>query len=65
MARVREATRRGEWYRAYGNGERVTLASLWRRGAIERRVRARDGQTRVVPEGSADAAYEYQTKRTA
>ena len=45
-------TRRGGWYRASHNGERVTLASLWRRGALERR--ARRGE-----EGSPDAAYEY------
>lgn len=28
----------GRWYRATGNGERVTLAALWRCGQLERRV---------------------------
>lgn len=51
---VLEAVRasRPIWFRARGNGERVTLASLYRRGALERRVR------RGV-EGDPDAAYEY------
>lgn len=40
------------WYRADGNGERVTLASLYRAGVLDRR--ARRGE-----EGSAAAAYEY------
>lgn len=42
----------GRWYRARSNGERVTLASLWRSGALERR--ARRGK-----EGEPDAAHEY------
>ncbi len=51
------ATKRGDWYRAItsghsGGGERVTLASLYRRGALERR--AWRGK-----EGEANAAYEY------
>lgn len=50
--RVRAAHVRGEWYRAAGNGERVTLASLKRAGVLERRAhRGKDGEP--------DAAYEY------
>lgn len=44
---------RGLWYRAARSGERVTLASLYRAGALKRR--AWRGK-----EGEADAAYEYQ-----
>jgi hypothetical protein len=51
---VQNATKRGEWYRADGRGQRVTLASLYRKGLIDRR--ARRGK-----EGDADAAYEYRT----
>lgn len=40
------------WYRAQGNGERATLASLWRAGVLERRT------WRGI-EGEADAAHEY------
>lgn len=40
------------WYRAAGNGERVTLAALWRRGVLQRRA------WRGV-EGECDAAHEY------
>ena len=41
------------WYRAASNGERVTLASLYRAGILIRRPhRGKDGE--------ADAAYEYQ-----
>ena len=47
------ATRAGRWYRAAGNGERVTLASLYRCGALVRR--AHRGK-----EGEPDAAHEYQ-----
>lgn len=43
---------RGLWYRAASSGERVTLASLYRAGALTRRAwRGKDG--------AADAAYEY------
>lgn len=43
---------RGLWYRAARSGERVTLASLYRAGALQRRAwRGREGE--------ADAAYEY------
>ena len=42
----------GRWARARRPGERVTLASLYRRGLLERRA------WRGV-EGHADAAYEY------
>jgi hypothetical protein len=45
-------TRNGGWYRAEGNGQRVTLASLFRKGALSRRA------WRGV-EGEADAAHEY------
>ena len=43
---------RGLWYRAAGSGERVTLASLYRAGALKRRAWRGN-------EGEADAAYEY------
>jgi len=43
---------RGLWYRAAGSGERVTLASLYRAGALTRRAWRGN-------EGEADAAYEY------
>jgi len=55
MFRVFCATERGAWYRASGSGERVTLASLYRRGALIRRA------WRGVA-GSADAANEYRIK---
>jgi hypothetical protein len=51
--KVAAATMRGEWYRAESSGERVTLASLLRAGALVRRVWR--GRT-----GSANAAHEYQ-----
>lgn len=42
----------GEWIRAEGEGDRVTLASLYRKGLLERRAwRGKDGE--------ANAAYEY------
>ncbi len=44
---------RGLWYRAASSGERVTLASLYRAGALKRRAWRGN-------EGEADAAYEYQ-----
>ncbi len=40
------------WFRARSSGERVTLASLWRHGLLERRA------WRGV-EGEPDAAHEY------
>lgn len=40
------------WHRARSSGERVTLASLWRKGILDRRA------WRGV-EGAADAAHEY------
>lgn len=43
---------RGLWYRAATSGERVTLASLYRAGALKR-------QAWRGKEGEADAAYEY------
>jgi hypothetical protein len=49
---VIRAMRAGHWYRAARNGERVTLASLYRAGVLIRRPH------RGV-EGAADAAYEY------
>ena len=51
--KVAAATMRGEWYRAESSGERVTLASLLRAGALVRRVWR--GRT-----GGANAAHEYQ-----
>lgn len=42
----------GGWYRASSSGERVTLASLYRKGILERRARR-------GAEGDANAAYEY------
>jgi hypothetical protein len=44
--------RKGLWYRAEGNGERVTLASLFRAGLLARRAWRGN-------EGEADAAHEY------
>lgn len=41
------------WVRAASSGERVTLASLWRRGLLDRRTR--DGR-----DSGANAAHEYQ-----
>jgi hypothetical protein len=38
IARCIKATHRGEWYRAVGSGERVTLASLHSKGLLTRRV---------------------------
>ena len=49
------ATHKGGWYRAAHPGQRVTLACLFRHGALERR--AWRGVT-----GEADAAHEYQVK---
>jgi hypothetical protein len=40
------------WYRAAGSGQRVTLASLWRKDLLERRAHRGNA-------GEADAAYEY------
>lgn len=45
------------WHRARSSGERVTLASLHRKGLLQRRAR------RGV-EGDADAAYEYACTET-
>lgn len=49
---VLRQTLRGQWYRAAGNGERITLASLFRCSALVRR--AWRGQ-----EGESNAAHEY------
>ena len=38
LVSVAGATLRGEWFRARGSGERVTLASLYRYGLLERRA---------------------------
>lgn len=52
LARCIRARETGTWYRAAGNGERVTLASLYRRGFCMRRChRGREGEP--------DAAHEY------
>lgn len=50
---VVRAQAKGQWYRATNSGERVSLASLYRRSLAKRR--AWRGQ-----EGASDAAYEYQ-----
>lgn len=42
----------GQWFRAEGRGQRVTLASLWRKGVLVRRIH-RKGKN------SADDAHEY------
>jgi hypothetical protein len=52
FVKVTLASLRGERYRAEGSGERVTLASLWRHGLLERW--AWRGH-----EGERDAAHEY------
>lgn len=52
LLRVIRASSSGEWYRAGGHGERVTLASLYHAGVLERRPRR-------GKDGDADAAYEY------
>lgn len=50
--KVTRAATSGSWYRAAHPGERVTLASLWRRGLVRRRChRGREGE--------ANAAHEY------
>ena len=46
------------WYRAASNGERVTLASLYRAGVLKRRAWRGN-------EGEANAAYEYQLTQEA
>lgn len=46
------AIRANGWIIATGNGERVTLASLYRKGLLERHPRR-------GKEGEASAAYEY------
>lgn len=52
LGRVFSATRQQHWYRAQGQGERVTLAALYRKGLLERRAWR-------GTEGAADAAHEY------
>ncbi len=49
---VTRAHRAGQWYRASGNGQRVSLASLFRHGVLERRVWRVGAQ--------ANSAHEYQ-----
>jgi single-stranded DNA-binding protein len=49
---------RDRWYRAASSGERVTLASLYRAGALTRRPWRGN-------EGEADAAYEYRLTEVA
>lgn len=50
---VTRAHRGGRWYRAAGNGQRVTLAALFRHSVLERRVWRVGAQ-------AADSAHEYQ-----
>lgn len=52
LARVAVSTLKQSWYRAASSGERVTLASLYRAGLIER-------QAHRGTEGEASAAHEY------
>ena len=52
LREVVRTTLNGEWYRATSEGERVTLASLHRRGLLERR--AWRGEA-----GDCNTAYEY------
>lgn len=52
LRRAMVAARSGEWIIATGSGDRVTLASMYRRGYFQRR-------TRRGREGERDAAYEY------
>jgi hypothetical protein len=49
---------RGLWYCAASSGERVTLASLYRAGALKRRAWRGN-------EGEANAAYEYRLTQDA
>lgn len=44
------------WYRAQNKGERVTLASLWRQGLLERRAWR-------GTEGEVSAAHEYRASQ--
>jgi hypothetical protein len=57
LSRVHTATYAKRWYRASSSGERVTLASLFKHGALERRA-WRTGKS------VADNAYEYTLART-
>jgi S-adenosylmethionine:diacylglycerol 3-amino-3-carboxypropyl transferase len=59
LARVLAATLRKEWYRAQTSGERVTLASLYRRGLLERRVWREHARAKAAGEYSSPA-HEYQ-----
>jgi hypothetical protein len=52
LENVLRATLAGRWYRASSHGERVTLASLFRHGALIRRVWRGE-------EGTANCAHEY------
>jgi hypothetical protein len=53
LSKVITLTRNGGWFRAESSGQRVTLASLFRKGHLGRR--AWRGE-----EGHPDAAHEYQ-----
>jgi hypothetical protein len=46
LAAIYEADKRGQWFRARGKGERVTLVHLYRKGILDRRVwrKAKDSQ---------------------
>lgn len=54
LSAVHTATFCKRWYRARSNGERVTLASLFRAGALSRRVWRGEG---------SNAAHEYTLSR--
>jgi hypothetical protein len=49
---VHRTHEKGGWYRAQRNGQRVTLASLYRKGLLQRRVWRESAN-------SADNAHEY------
>ncbi len=55
LLKVRDASREKRWWRAEGQGQRVTLASLHSHGLLERR--AWRGK-----EGERDAAHEYRVR---
>lgn len=54
-ATIRAWRSEARWYRAQSSGERVTLASLYRNGFLDRQA------WRGV-EGEADSAYEYRPR---
>lgn len=58
FAAVARENRDGRWYRAAGNGQRVTLASLFYAGALERRAwRGKAGEANAANEYKVAPAY--------